>query len=106
MITDDILWSLERGEASYNAGLRRLGYAVGDMTGHDFRSMAFTLLNEQGRNRDPIVRQLAHAERDYIRAAYNYAEHLPARRKMMQAWADYLDGLKADTEAIPLHRAV
>ncbi len=93
-------------ENTVNAGLRRLGYAVGDMTGHGFRSMASTLLNEQGWNRDAIERQLAHAERDDIRAAYNYAEHLPERRKMMQAWADYLDGLKAGAEVIPLHRAV
>jgi len=55
--------------------------------------MASTLLNEQGWHRDAIERQLAHAERDNVRAAYNYAEHLPERRKMMQHWADYLDGL-------------
>ncbi len=70
-------------------GLRRLGYA--EMTGHGFRSMASTLLNEQGWPRDVIERQLAHGERDKVRAAYNYAEHMPERRKMMQAWADYLD---------------
>ncbi len=73
--------------------LRRLGYTKDEMTGHGFRSMACTLLNEQGWNRDAIERQLAHAERNSIRAAYNYAEHLPDRRKMMQAWADYLDEL-------------
>ncbi len=89
-------------ENTVNAGLRRLGYAVGDMTGHGFRSMASTLLNEQGWNRDAIERQLAHAERDDIRAAYNYAEHLPERRKMMQAWADYLDKLKTGADVIPL----
>lgn len=93
-------------ENTVNAGLRRLGYAVGDMTGHGFRSMASTLLNEQGWNRDAIERQLAHAERDDIRAAYNYAEHLPERRKMMQAWADYLDGLASGADVIPiLHSA-
>lgn len=70
--------------------LRRLGYTTDEMTGHGFRSMASTLLNEQGWNRDAIERQLAHAERNNIRAAYNYAEYLPERRKMMQAWADYL----------------
>ncbi len=91
-------------ENTVNAGLRRLGYAVGDMTGHGFRSMASTLLNEQGWNRDAIERQLAHAERDDIRAAYNYAEHLPERRKMMQAWADYLDKLKTGAVVIPLHK--
>lgn len=89
-------------ENTVNAGLRRLGYAVGDMTGHGFRSMASTLLNEQGWNRDAIERQLAHGERDDIRAAYNYAEHLPERRKMMQAWADYLDKLKAGADVVPL----
>ena len=83
-------------ENTVNAALRRLGYASDQMTGHGFRSMASTLLNEQGWNRDAIERQLAHAERDSIRAAYNYAEHLPERRRMMQAWADYLDRLKAN----------
>jgi integrase len=73
--------------------LRRLGYSKEEMTGHGFRSMASTLLNEQGWNRDAIERQLAHAERNNIRAAYNYAEYLPERRKMMQHWADYLDAL-------------
>lgn len=73
--------------------LRRLGYTKDEMTGHGFRSMACTLLNEQGWNRDAIERQLAHAERNNVRAAYNYAEHLPERRKMMQHWADYLSNL-------------
>ena len=77
-----------------NAALRRLGYSNKEMTGHGFRSMASTLLNEQGWHPDAIERQLAHSERNEIRAAYNYAKHLPERRKMMQAWADYLDGLK------------
>lgn len=74
--------------------LRRLGYTKDEMTGHGFRSMASTLLNEQGWNRDAIERQLAHSERDTIRASYNYAEYLPERRKMMQSWSDYLDNLK------------
>jgi len=73
--------------------LRRLGYTTDEMTGHGFRSMASTLLNEQGWNRDAIERQLAHAERNNIRAAYNYAEYLPERRKMMQHWANYLEEL-------------
>jgi len=79
-----------------NAALRRLGYTKDEMTTHGFRSMASTLLNEQGWNRDAIERQLAHSERNGVRAAYNYAEHLPERIKMMQAWADYLDGLAND----------
>lgn len=82
-------------ENTVNAALRRLGYAKDQMTGHGFRSMASTHLNEQGWNRDAVERQLSHAERDGVRAAYNYAEHLPERRRMMQAWADYLDALRA-----------
>ena len=76
------------------AALRCMGYDKDTMTGHGFRSMASTLLNEQGWNRDAIERQLAHAERSKVRAAYNFAEFLPERRKMMQAWADYLDQLR------------
>jgi integrase len=76
--------------------LRRLGYAKDEITGHGLRSMASTLLNEQGWNRDAIERQLAHGERDAVRAAYNYAEHLPKRRRMMQAWADFLEKLKSE----------
>jgi integrase len=77
-----------------NAALRRLGYTREEMTGHGFRSLASTLLNELGWNRDAIERQLAHGDRDSVRASYNFAESLPERRKMMQAWADYLDELR------------
>ena len=84
--------------------LRRMGYTNEDMTGHGFRSMASTLLHEQGWNHQVIERQLAHSERSAISAAYNFAEHLPKRRKMMQAWADYLDGLKAGADVIPLFK--
>jgi len=80
-----------------NAALRRLGYSKDEMTAHGFRSMASTLLNEKGWNRDAIERQLAHAERNKVRAAYNFAEYLPERREMMQFWADYLDELKNTT---------
>jgi integrase len=83
------------------AALRRMGYAKQEMTGHGFRSMASTRLHEQGWNHQAIERQLAHAERNAVSAAYNFAEHLGERRKMMQAWADYLDGLKAGAEVIP-----
>lgn len=89
-------------ENTVNGALRRLGYAKDEMTGHGFRSLASTLLNEQGWHRDAIERQLAHAERDAVRAAYNYADHLPERRKMMQAWADYLDGLRDGANVVPL----
>ncbi|HET8700990.1 MAG TPA: site-specific integrase, partial [Nitrococcus sp.] len=89
-------------ENTVNAALRYMGYSKNEMTGHGFRSMASTLLNEQGWPRDAIERQLAHAERDEVRAAYNYAEHLPVRRKMMQSWADYLDALAAGAKIIPI----
>ena len=81
-------------ENTITAAIRRLGYTGQEMTGHGFRSMASTLLNEQGWNRDAIERQLAHSERDAVRAAYNYAELLPDRRRMMQAWGNYLDELR------------
>ncbi len=84
------------------SALRRMGYAKEEMSGHGFRSMASTLLNEQGWNRDAIERQLAHAERNSVRAAYNYAEFMPERKKMMQAWANYLDGIKAGAKIIPI----
>ena len=70
-----------------------MGYAKGVMTIHGFRSMASTLLNEQGYRADVIEAQLAHGEKNAIRAAYNHAEYLPERRQMMQEWADYLDEL-------------
>jgi integrase len=88
-----------------NAALRRLGYAGDEQTGHGFRSMASTLLNEQGFPPDVIELQLAHAERNTVRATYNKAQRLAERRKMMQAWADYLDGLKAGGNVIPIKRA-
>ena len=85
------------------SALRRMGYTGDQMTGHGFRSMASTLLNEQGWHRDAIERQLAHAERDSIRAAYNYAEHLPERRRMMQSWAAYLGELRKGGVVVPFH---
>jgi integrase len=87
-------------ENTVTAALRGLGYESGEMTGHGFRSMASTLLNEQGWNGDAIERQLAHGERNKVRGAYNYAEYLPERRKMMQAWADYLDALAAGGKVV------
>ena len=72
------------------------------MTAHGFRTMASTLLNELGWSPDAIERQLAHNERNAVRAAYNRAEFLGERRRMMQAWADYLDGLRKGGEVIPL----
>ena len=88
-----------------NAALRRLGYTSEEMTGHGFRSLASTCLNEQGYHPDLIELQLAHAERNKVRAAYNKAQRLPERRKMMQAWADYLDQLRlssSNTNVVPV----
>jgi len=89
-------------ENTVNAALRRMGYAKEEMTGHGFRSMASTLLHELGLPHAAIERQLAHGERNKVSAAYNFAEHLPERRKMMQQWADYLDKLRTGAEVIPL----
>ena len=89
-------------ENTINVALRRIGYDKTEMTAHGFRSMASTLLNEHGWNRDAIERQLAHTPKDKVRASYNYAEHLPERKRMMQAWADYLDSLKAGGKVVPL----
>ena len=81
-------------DATLLNSLRRMGYAKDEMCTHGFRSIASTLLNELGYNRDWIERQLAHGERNDVRAAYNYAEYLPERRRMMEEWADYLTNLK------------
>ena len=84
--------------------LYRMGYR-GRMTGHGFRAVASTILNEMGMDADVIERQLAHAERNKVRAAYHRAEYLPERHKMMQTWADYLDSLKAGAEVILLRNS-
>lgn len=81
-------------ENTLNAALRRLGYSTEEMTAHGFRTMASTRLNELGYPPDVIELQLAHRDRNKVRATYNRAERLAERRQMMQAWADYLDGLK------------
>jgi len=79
-------------ENTFNRTIEVLGYK-GKVVGHGFRSTASTILNEHGFNKDVIERQLAHAERDQVRAAYNYAQHLPERAKMMQWYADFIDGM-------------
>lgn len=91
-------------ENTVNAALRRLGYSGDQHVGHGFRSMASTLLNEMGWHPDLIELQLAHQERNKVRAAYNRAQRLAERRKMMQAWADYLDGLRTGGNVAALHR--
>jgi integrase len=89
-------------ENTLNAALRRLGYGTDEMTTHGFRSMASTQLNELGFAPDVIELQLAHAEKDDTRAAYNRATRIAERGKMMQAWADYLDKLRAGKKAEPV----
>jgi len=81
--------------------LYRLGYH-GRATVHGFRSSASTLLNELGFDPDVIERQLAHKERNKVRAAYHRAEYLAERFKMMQRWADYIDELGPNTPSSPL----
>jgi integrase len=88
-----------------NAALRRLGYSRDEIVSHGFRRMASTRLNESQRwHRDAIERQLAHGEKDKVRAAYNAAQHLGERRLMMQWWADYLDGLRDGATVLPFRR--
>lgn len=82
------------------AALRRLGYPVGTMTGHGFRAMARTMLAESGWRPDAIERQLAHKVSGPLGAAYDRAQYLDERRKMMQAWADYLDALREDRKVV------
>ena len=86
------------------AALRRIGYTGEQMSWHGFRAMASTLLNELGFPPDIIELQLAHQERNEVRAAYNRAQRLEERRKMMQAWADYLDGLRSGANVVPFRR--
>jgi integrase len=94
-------------ENTLNAALRRLGYASEDMSTHGFRSMAATRLNEMGRwNPDAIERQLAHQEGNAVRRAYTHgAEFWSERVQMMQAWSDYLDGLREGGAVVPFARA-
>lgn len=91
-------------ENTINAALRRLGFSNNEMTGHGFRAMARTILDEVlGFRPDFIEHQLAHAVKDPLGRAYNRTTHLAERRKMMQAWADYLDKVKNGAEVIQLH---
>lgn len=92
-------------ENTINAALRGMGYSKEVMTGHGFRAMARTILDEVlGERVDLIEHQLAHAVKDPNGRAYNRTAHLPARRAMMQRWADYLDKLRTGAEVIPLHQ--
>jgi integrase len=84
--------------------LKSLGYDSDTMTAHGFRGTASTLLNEQGWSPDAIERQLCHMPRDQVRAAYNRAQYLEERRRMMQSWGDYLDGLRNGAKVIAFKR--
>jgi integrase len=89
------------------SALRRMGYATDEMSGHGFRAMARTVLDEVLHFRpDYIEHQLAHAVKDPNGRAYNRTAHLPERRKMMAAWADYLDTLKVGGNVVPMTRKV
>lgn len=87
-------------DGTINAALRRLGFDKDTMTGHGFRAMASTRLNEMGWAPDIIERQLAHAERNKVRAAYNRAQYLDERRRLMQAWSEYLDDVRGPIKAV------
>ena len=90
-----------------NAALRRMGFEKETMTGHGFRAMARTILDEVLVQRPNIVEhQLAHAVKDPLGRTYNRTSHLQERRRMMQLWADYLDGLKQGANVIPIKRDI
>jgi len=93
-------------ENTVNASLRRLGFEKDEITGHGFRAMARTMLHEILQfTPDAIEAQLAHAVPDRLGRAYNRTQHLAERKKMMQTWADYLDGLKSGARIIPFKQA-
>jgi len=83
--------------------LERMGYK-GRMTGHGFRGVASTALNEMGYRPDVIEAQLAHVEENRVRAAYNHARYSEERRELMQQWADYLDAVRQPGTVVPLRR--
>lgn len=92
-------------ENTINAALRYMGFDSDTMTGHGFRAMARTVLDEElGFPVDHIEHQLAHAVKDANGRAYNRTTHLPARRKMMQAWSDYLDALRIGARVVSFER--
>lgn len=102
----DLLFPSERSskramsDAAVNAALRTMGFSSDEMTGHGFRSIASTFLNENGFPSDHVEMQLAHVEGNKVRRAYNAAQYLQARREMMQWWADFLDEKAADVDLI------
>ena len=93
-------------ENTIRTALKSLGYDSDVMTAHGFRTTASTLLNEQGWSPDAIERQLAHTSNNKVRDAYNRAQYLDERRRMMQSWSDYLDSLKNGAQIIPIKHNV
>jgi len=90
-------------ENTINAALRRMGFTKDEMSGHGFRAVASTILNESGKwNADAIEAQLAHVENDAVRRAYHRADYWSERVSMMSYWADHLDELRAGGTVIPL----
>ena len=92
-------------ENAITAALRNMGYSGDVMTGHGFRSIASTMLNEKGYNPDAIEAQLAHVPTGKVRAAYNRAKYLAERTTMMQDWANHIDALKSRARVIPIKRS-
>jgi integrase len=93
-------------ENTINSALRAMGYANDVHTAHGFRAMARTIMDEVLEQRvDLIEHQLAHKVKDVNGSAYNRTAHLPARKEMMQVWADYLDKLRVGAEVIQLRKA-
>ncbi|MDO9423613.1 MAG: site-specific integrase, partial [Methylobacter sp.] len=87
-------------DGTIRTALKTLGYDSDVMTAYGFRTTASTLLIEQGWSPDAIERQLCHMPKDAVRAAYNRAQYLDERRRMMQSWGDYLDSLKNGAQVI------
>jgi len=93
-------------ENTVNASLRGMGYAKEVHSAHGFRAMARTIMDEvMGERVDLLEHQLSHAVKDVNGTSYNRTTHLPARRQMMQRWADYLDKLRIGADVIPLRAA-
>ena len=100
---------MKRGAPLHNNALllylRRMGYKAGSVTVHGFRATFSTWANESGYDPDVIERCLAHQERNAVRRAYNRAQHLEDRRKLLQAWADMIDAKRAGARVVPIRRA-
>jgi integrase len=90
-------------DSALNVAFKRVGFA-GRVTPHGLRATASTILNGQGFDRDVVELQLAHVERDEVRASYNHADRLPDRRRMLQAWANYIDARVAGGNVVPMRR--